>query len=194
MNNSLLILRAASYAAERHKNQKRKGATATPYINHPLKVAEILSVNGESENADLLIAALLHDVLEDTVHSIEEMIEVKAEIREHFGLGVLSIVEEVTDDKSLPKQTRKLLQIEHAPHLSDNAKKLKLADKITNLTDILNDPPADWPQERKCEYFLWAEKVVEGLCGANSELEIKANRLISAGKQSFLAIIHTDKL
>lgn len=84
MNNSLLILRAASYAAERHKNQKRKGATATPYINHPLKVAEILSVNGESENADLLIAALLHDVLEDTVHSIEEMIEVKAEIRGNY--------------------------------------------------------------------------------------------------------------
>lgn len=179
------ILSAASYAAERHKSQKRKGATASPYINHPLKVAEILSVNGESENTELLLAALLHDVLEDTVHSANEMIEVKSYIRENFGVEVLSIVEEVTDDKSLPKQTRKLMQIEHAPHLSENAKKLKLADKITNLSDILNDPPADWPQERKYEYFLWAEKVVQGLKGVNSNLETMAARLIKKGKVVF---------
>lgn len=185
MKSNSQILKAASYAAERHKSQKRKGATASPYINHPLKVAEILSVNGESENTELLLAALLHDVLEDTVHSANEMIEVKTYIQESFGIEVLSIVEEVTDDKALPKQTRKKLQIEHSPHLSPNAKKLKLADKITNLSDILNDPPADWPQERKYEYFLWAEKVINGLKGVNIELETMAERLIKKGKVVF---------
>lgn len=182
MTSNTKILKAASYAAERHKSQKRKGATASPYINQPLKVAEILSVNGESENTELLLAALLHDVLEDTVHSANEMIEVKNYIKTNYGEKVLSIVEEVTDDKALPKQTRKQLQIEHSPHLSPNAKKLKLADKITNLTDILNDPPAVWPQERKYEYFLWAEKVIKGLKGVNVELEEMAERLINKGK------------
>ncbi|HQP03990.1 MAG TPA: HD domain-containing protein [Bacteroidales bacterium] len=185
MSNSQLLLKAASFAAARHQNQKRKGASAKPYINHPIKVAEILASNGEADNTNLLIAALLHDVLEDTVKTPDEMIEVKSVIHDYFGANVLSIVEEVTDDKSLPKQMRKQMQIEHAPHLSVNAKKLKLADKNNNLTDILHDPPTDWPMERKYEYFVWAEKVLNGLSGINPTMEGMAKELVIKGKHCY---------
>jgi GTP diphosphokinase / guanosine-3',5'-bis(diphosphate) 3'-diphosphatase len=91
-------------------------------------------------------------------------------LTELFGEKVCSIVMEVTDDKSLPKHERKLLQIEHSPHLSPEAKQVKLADKISNVSDILNNPP-DWTEERKREYIVWAKKVVAGLRGVNTDLD-----------------------
>lgn len=157
-----LILRAAAFAAERHRDQRRKGSAAAPYINHPLGLANLLAECGV-EDPTVLAAALLHDTVEDTETTPEELAE-------SFGAEVAAIVVEVTDDKALPKADRKRMQIEHAAHLSDQAKLVKLADKICNLRDLSQSPP-DWPLERKREYFDWAKAVVEQLRGTNARLE-----------------------
>jgi guanosine-3',5'-bis(diphosphate) 3'-pyrophosphohydrolase len=157
------ILNAAHYAAKKHAGQKRKD-DVTPYINHPLEVAELLANAGRVTDEDVLVAALLHDVVEDTPTAPEEIASI-------FGPAVSGYVEELTDDKSLPKEERKRLQIEHAPSLSKGAKQLKLADKISNMRDLTNAPPKDWSYDRKVEYFEWTKRVFEGLRGANKELE-----------------------
>jgi guanosine-3',5'-bis(diphosphate) 3'-pyrophosphohydrolase len=159
-----LILRAISFAAEKHKNQRRKDADATPYINHPIGLANVLKHEGKVDDVVVLAAAILHDIIEDTETTADEL-------RAIFGEEVTSIVLEVTDDKSLPKAERKRLQIEHAAHASPKAKLVKLADKICNLRDIATSPPADWSDDRKKEYFDWAKRVVEGCRGANGALE-----------------------
>jgi len=157
-----LILRAAAFAAERHRDQRRKGSAAAPYINHPLALANLLA-ECRFKDATVLAAALLHDTVEDTETTPEELVQT-------FGSEVAAIVVEVTDDKSLPKAERKRMQIEHAAHLSDQAKLVKLADNICNLRDLSQSPP-DWPLERKREYFDWAKAVVEQLRGTNARLE-----------------------
>lgn len=161
-NSTALILAAARFSAERHRNQRRKDADATPYINHPLSVAALLAEHGIADS-EILAAALLHDTVEDTDTSFEEL-EVT------FGARVTAIVAEVTDDKALPKSERKRLQIEHAPHKSPDARLVKIADKTSNLTDIVNSAPG-WPLERKQEYFDWAKSVVDPMRGINAELE-----------------------
>lgn len=118
-----LILRAASFAAHKHRNQRRKGADASPYINHPLSLARVLAEEGGVSDAATLCAALLHDTIKDTDSTA-------AELRREFGDEVCALVEEVTDDKALPKAERKHKQVEHAAHISDKAKLVKLADKI----------------------------------------------------------------
>lgn len=168
------ILEAAQFAARRHHGQSRKGALSEPYIVHPLEVAHLLMNVGGVDDHDVLIAALLHDTVEDTETTADEITEL-------FGSRVASIVLEVTDDKSLPKQTRKELQVEHAPHISDEAKQLKMCDKISNIRDILNNPP-DWPYERKIEYVEWGERVFEGLRGVNRELERHFDELVAEAK------------
>jgi guanosine-3',5'-bis(diphosphate) 3'-pyrophosphohydrolase len=157
------ILRAATFAAERHRDQRRKGRDASPYINHPLALAHLLAERGESDPT-LLMAALLHDTVEDTATTFEDL-------ERAFGREVADIVREVTDDKTLPKAERKRLQIEHAAHLSRGAMLVKLADKICNLEDILVSPPADWTVERKREYFDWAKAVVDPMRGVHPALE-----------------------
>lgn len=161
---TVTIVRAAQFAAEKHKNQRRKDAAASPYINHPLALASVLAVEGGIENPDVICAALLHDTIEDTDTSAEELAAV-------FGDKVTSIVLEVTDDKSLDKAARKEEQVRHAPLISHEAKLVKLADKICNLRDILASPPADWPAERKKAYFDWAARVVAGFRGIHPGLE-----------------------
>jgi guanosine-3',5'-bis(diphosphate) 3'-pyrophosphohydrolase len=158
------ILRAVKFSADQHRYQRRKGADATPYINHPIEVAETLCRVGSVDDVDILIAAILHDTIEDT-GATGEQIEVM------FGARVRGFVEEVTDDKSLPKKERKQKQVEHAPHLSDGAKQIKLCDKSSNIKEIMNDPPADWSLTRKLEYLDWGERVVAGLRGVNKNLE-----------------------
>ena len=158
------FIRAVAFAAEKHRDQRRKDADASPYINHPIALANVLANEGDIANEDVLIAALLHDTIEDTQTSEEEL-------KKEFGSKIASIVIEVTDDKSLPKAERKLQQIEHASHSSIEAKLVKLADKICNLRDMLCSPPKDWPLERRQEYFAWAMAVVAGLRGTNSKLE-----------------------
>lgn len=178
MNNLAKLIEAASFAAKKHRYQKRKGDNHEPYINHPLEVANLLANVGKVEDYDVLIAAVLHDTIEDTQTS-------PAELTERFGESVCRMVLEVTDDKSLPKQERKLKQIEHAPHLSDGAKQLKLCDKISNITDVTDNPPAGWSQERKLEYVNWGEKVVTGLRGVNENLENYFDETVKRARAKF---------
>jgi GTP diphosphokinase / guanosine-3',5'-bis(diphosphate) 3'-diphosphatase len=159
-----LILEAAAFAADKHRTQRRKDKSASPYINHPIALAALLANDGAVSDARVLAAALLHDTIEDTETTADEL-------ERSFGAAVRDIVLEVTDDKSLPKAARKQRQVEHAPHISHEAKLVKLADKICNLRDVLASPPADWPPSRKREYFDWANDVVSGLRGTNAPLE-----------------------
>jgi len=165
------LLYAARYAAEKHAGQTRKGPSQIPYINHPLRVAELIATVGGIDDTDILAAALLHDVVEDC--------GVKAdEIKELFGEKIAGYVSEVSDDRSLPKARRKELQIEHAPHLSAGAQTIKLADKISNITEVIADPGIGWDVQRRREYVAWGEKVVAGLRGVNKDLEENFDRLI----------------
>ncbi|MGF6809553.1 guanosine-3',5'-bis(diphosphate) 3'-pyrophosphohydrolase [Paraburkholderia sp. Clong3] len=159
-----IVINAIAFAADKHRNQRRKDADASPYINHPIALADVLANEGDIEDEDVLVAAILHDTIEDTETTLSELAE-------QFGHTVAGIVLEVTDDKSLPKGERKRLQVEHASHISGQAKLVKLADKICNLRDISGSPPADWTAERKREYFDWAKAVVDGLRGVSPTLE-----------------------
>lgn len=166
---------ALAFAAEKHKNQRRKDAQITPYINHPIDLVNVLVNEGGVVSWDVLCAALLHDVIEDTDTAEEELLA-------HFGKKVTSIVKELTDDKSLAKDVRKRLQIETAPFASHEAKLIKLADKICNLRDVLINPPAGWDLARKQEYFAWSAAVVLGIRGTNSKMEKAFDALIEQGQ------------
>jgi guanosine-3',5'-bis(diphosphate) 3'-pyrophosphohydrolase len=159
-----VLIQAMAFAAEKHRNQRRKDAEASPYVNHPIALANVLANEGDVQDVTVLCAALLHDTIEDTETTADEL-------RALFGEQVASVVLEVTDDKSLEKSVRKQKQIEHAPHISQEAQLVKLADKISNLRDILASPPADWSAERKQAYFDWAAAVVAGLRGVHPGLE-----------------------
>ena len=159
-----LLLRAAVFAAEKHTGQRRKDADRSPYINHPLQVAAVLVVEAGIEEGPVLAAALLHDTVEDTEATL-------ADLEAAFGPEIAGIVAEVTDDKSLPKQRRKDLQVIHAPHLAREAKLVKIADKICNVRDIAGKPPANWSHVRRVEYLDWTESVVAGCRGVNERLE-----------------------
>jgi guanosine-3',5'-bis(diphosphate) 3'-pyrophosphohydrolase len=172
-----LILRAVRFAAEKHNDQRRKDSRSSPYINHPIQVAETLWTIGGVRDVTLLIASILHDTIEDTDTSPDE-------IKTEFGEDVLALVLEVTDDKSLPNQVRKQRQIESAPHKTQNAKLLKLADKICNVRDLIYSPPRGWSLGRQREYLLWSERVVAGLRGANARLESYYDDLLASGKRS----------
>lgn len=165
------IVKAAQFASEKHKSQRRKDAEASRYINHPLALANVLASEGGIDNSDVICAALLHDTIEDTNTTADELTT-------HFGPKVTSIVLEVTDDKSLDKAVRKEEQVRHAPHISAEAKLVKLADKICNLRDILASPPADWSADRKRAYFDWAARVVNGLRGVHPALERTFDELL----------------
>jgi GTP diphosphokinase / guanosine-3',5'-bis(diphosphate) 3'-diphosphatase len=158
------ILNAAVTAARWHAKQRRKGSAGIPYINHLLEVARLVDQATGGEDADLVIAALLHDAIEDQGIS-------RAHISEQFGEEVATLVEEVSDDKSLPQDVRKRLQVERAEKKSPRAKILKLADKISNVTDIGKDPPPDWSVKRQRDYVRWGRDVFAGLRGASPELE-----------------------
>ena len=158
------LIGALSFAADKHRNQRRKDKDASPYINHPIALARILSVEGSVDDGVVLCAAVLHDTIEDTETRYEELAG-------QFGREIADVVLEVTDDKDLPKAERKQLQIEHAPHLSRAAKLVKLADKIANVRDVADHPPSEWPIERRREYFDWAKRVVDGLRGTHERLE-----------------------
>jgi guanosine-3',5'-bis(diphosphate) 3'-pyrophosphohydrolase len=150
------ILKAAAFAAHKHRDQRRKDEAASPYINHPIALANILANEGGITDATVIVAALLHDTVEDTETT-------PAELQNLFGEQVAQVVMEVTDDKSLPKAQRKRLQIEHAGNISARARLVKMADKISNLRDIAASAPKDWTLVRRREYFDWAKQVVDGL-------------------------------
>ncbi|MFP4619956.1 MAG: HD domain-containing protein [Bacteroidales bacterium] len=164
------VIRAIEFAADRHSGQTRKGNTNSPYINHPIKVVSLL-LRFHENDSDLLSAAALHDIIEDTAKGEEEIQKLKRILEENFGNSVLKIVQEVSDNKQLPFQERKQKQIEDAPYLSNAAKKIKIADKICNLTDLKEDPPVHWSKDRKNDYIKWAKKVIQGAGGVNKEME-----------------------
>lgn len=172
-----LILSALAFAAHKHRDQRRKDLNASPYINHPITLANILCNEGGISDENVLCAALLHDTVEDTETSPEELTEV-------FGKTISDLVMELTDDRALPKSERKRLQIEHAAHASDQAKLVKLADKISNLRDIANSPPAGWDIARKQEYFDWSKNVIRGVRGVHAQLESVFDEAYSKGYPS----------
>jgi (p)ppGpp synthase/HD superfamily hydrolase len=163
------ILAAAHFAAQHHSAQKRKGLAAEPYINHLIEVAELVAASGDPVDTNLVMAAFLHDTVEDTGVTRDELERL-------FGDDVAGLVMEVTDDKTLPQQKRKALQVQGAPKKSPRAQTLKLADKISNLRSILSSPPPDWSTQRKQEYFKWAYDVIAGLATPNPRLKEEFDR------------------
>ena len=170
------VLRAALFAARKHRSGKRKDADESPYINHPLAVAAVLAEHGV-EDPVTLQAALLHDTLEDTETT-------PAELEREFGFAVARVVLEVTDDKALEKRERKRLQIEKSAGLSERAKLVKLGDKICNAHDVAWSPPKDWPPSRRVEYLDWTERVVQGCRGTNPALEERYDRVLAEARGS----------
>jgi guanosine-3',5'-bis(diphosphate) 3'-pyrophosphohydrolase len=164
MSDTTAVLRAASFAAAKHRQQRRKDPDASPYINHPLAVAELLATVGSVTDVALLQAALLHDTIEDTLTTAEEL-------EQEFGRDVRILVEEVTDDKNLPRSERKRLQIVHAPKISLRAQQLKIADHTCNIRDVGGAAPVSWSMERRQGYLDWSLRVIDGCRGANEALE-----------------------
>jgi len=165
-NGLMRVAQAYHFAAAQHVDQRRKGSTAEPYMNHLTEVGELVAEACQGEDASLIIAAVLHDSVEDTTTT-------PAELASLFGADVATLVAEVTDDKSLPKQMRKDLQVEHAAHASQRAKMIKMADKISNLRSLAKSPPADWNAARIREYGEWAARVVAGCRDAHAGLASK---------------------
>lgn len=159
-----LLLKALAFSAHKHKDQRRKDVESSPYINHPISLASILCNEGHITDIDVICAALLHDTVEDTDTTAEVL-------EQEFGAVIGNIVMEVTDDKTLDKLARKQGQIDHAAHISDQAKLVKLADKISNLRDLAGNPPSDWSVEQRQEYFYWAQAVIDQLRGVHGPLE-----------------------
>jgi guanosine-3',5'-bis(diphosphate) 3'-pyrophosphohydrolase len=173
--NTGLLLDALRFSADKHRDQRRKDSRKTPYINHPIEVTQLLWEVGGVRDIRVLLAAILHDTLEDTDTQPEE-------ISVRFGEQVLSLVLEVTDDKELTKGERKRLQIETAPDKSYGAKLIKLADKASNIRNLVTMPPSNWSLQRRQEYLLWTEQVVAGLRGANAALEEYYDHELASGK------------
>jgi len=174
------LLTALQFSASKHRHQRRKDLAASPYINHPIEVANILWQVGGVRDQEAIEAAILHDTIEDTDTGAEEILEL-------FGAGVLSLVSEMTDDKSLPKVARKQNQVDGAPGLSGLAKQIKLADKICNVHAIAHTPPENWTKERKLEYLQWANDVVDGLRGVNGELEKYFDKTLAEARKKILS-------
>jgi len=164
------ILETAHYAAIKHKNQRRKNKEKDPYINHPLEVAKLIQTVGKCNDENILKAALLHDVVEDTDVSIEE-------IQQEFGPVVASIVKEVTNDQSLKKWDKKLKQMEKANKISQSAQIVKLADKLSNLSSLVYEQPVHWGPTMILGYFIWSYKVINKMKHANKYLATELDKL-----------------
>jgi guanosine-3',5'-bis(diphosphate) 3'-pyrophosphohydrolase len=169
-----LFLEAIHFAAEKHRDQRRKGQEASPYINHTIEVAHLLLTVGGVSDPTTLTAAILHDTIEDTDTAPEEL-------EERFGKEIRQLVEEVTDDKELPWEERKRLQVQHTPDASHRAKLIKLADKISNVRDVTHAPPRGWSHERRRWYLEWTAEVIAGCRGTNPALEMTYEHVLREG-------------
>lgn len=169
------VIDAIAFAAHAHRHQRRKDSALTPYINHPVALVHVLAVEAGIDDADVLCAAALHDVLEDCCggpdHGEPTLAEGRIQLRQRFGAAVLALVDAVTDDKTLPKAQRKRLQVQHAAHAPHGARLVKLADKTCNLRDLSAMPPAGWDAQRRRDYFDWAASVVAPMRGTHTALE-----------------------
>ncbi|MEY4616492.1 MAG: hypothetical protein RJB66_1452 [Pseudomonadota bacterium] len=177
MNALSLTMKALDFAARKHRDQRRKDHHSSPYINHPIALAQILVNEANIDDEVVIAAAILHDTIEDTDTSPEE-------IEVHFGAHIRSIVEEVTDDMTLPKMERRALQVEHAAHLSKEAALVKLADKIANLRDVRHSPPLRWTPDRKQEYREWAQRVIENIINPHPKLLVLFSAEISSSSNT----------
>lgn len=166
------ICASIEFAAEKHRFQTRKNKEKTPYISHPIGVAYNLMKIGDVRESPVIIGALLHDTVEDTQTTFEE-------IEQKFGTDVANLVKEVTDDKSLSKEARKRLQVINAAYKSKSAAQIKLADKLFNLTDLLNNPPNEWSQSRIDHYYEWAQSVIDRLPKSNDKLYEAVEKVIN---------------
>jgi guanosine-3',5'-bis(diphosphate) 3'-pyrophosphohydrolase len=175
MSDVARLLQALHFSAERHRHQRRKDDRASPYINHPIEVAAVLATVGGVADLTTLTAAILHDTIEDTQTTPDEL-------ERHFGREVRRLVEEMTDDKRLPRAERKRRQVAHARGASHRAKLIKLGDKICNVRDITHAPPAGWSPEQRREYLDWTEQVVAGCRGANAALEQRFDAVLAEGR------------
>ena len=165
------LVDATYFAALKHTNQRRKNAANDPYINHPIHVVDLLCKAG-IEDVDILCAGVLHDTVEDTNATLEEI-----ELR--FGARVAQMVADVTDDKSLPKQVRKQKQIEHVLVASEGAKLVKLADKYSHLSDLMSNPPSAWSPDEIQGYAYWCLAVVKQIRGLNAWFDYKFDQLFA---------------
>jgi guanosine-3',5'-bis(diphosphate) 3'-pyrophosphohydrolase len=172
-----LVLAALRFAAGKHRNQRRKGEDGSPYLHHCVEVADTLAAVGGVSDPEVLAAAVLHDTLEDTDTT-------PAELERHFGGRVRRMVEEVSDDRSLPRDRRRALQVERAPGLSRAARLIKLADKICNVTDVARTPPVGWSVERCREYVEWTARVIDGLRGASPALEERYDQRLGEAREA----------
>ena len=177
MNDTVLITRALRFAAERHSSQRRKGQAKEPYVNHLAEVSELVADATEGKDVNLIAAALLHDTIEDTETSSDELVAT-------FNNDIAQLVADVTDDKSLPKQDRKHLQVVNSRAQNMRVKLLKLADKTSNLRSLANSPPENWNTERKQAYIDWAIKVAAGLKGVNPWLEERFDEALRRAQQA----------
>ncbi len=169
-----VVMRAALFAADRHKAQRRRGAAREPYINHLLEVAALLATATEGRDPDLVVAGLLHDLIEDQGVGADD-------IARQFGVGVAALVLEVTSDKTLPDDERNRVQILHAAHKSPRARMLRIADLTSNLRALRQSPPADWSVERQGEYFRWAHEVVARSRGLSPQLDTAFDEAYNTG-------------
>ena len=176
MHDIVRITQALDFAARKHVHHRRKGLAAEPYINHLAEVALLLAEATDGKDTDLVIAGLLHDCIEDQGVTSGELAEL-------FGADVAGLVVEVTDDKTLEKTERKRLQIAHAPHISQRAKLLKIADKTSNLHSMKSSPPKHWDEQRRRDYFEWALAVVAGCRGVSAFLEANFDAAYRSGKE-----------
>ena len=172
--NEILVLKAAQFAALKHRDQLRKGSDQLPYVVHLISTALLIAEVGGVNDPEVLAAALLHDTIEDTETTADDLTAA-------FGQKVCRLVEEVSDDKSLEKAVRKRLQIEHAPELSPGAVLIKLADKISNVMDLTNSPPVNWDLEQRKEYIDWAEEVINNCPKVNGALEKRFAEVVELG-------------
>ena len=177
MNDTVLITRALHFAAERHSNHRRKGQAQEPYVNHLAEVSELVADATEGKDVNLIAAALLHDTIEDTETSSDELVAT-------FNNDIAQLLADVTDDKSLPKQDRKYLQVVNSRAQNMRVKLLKLADKTSNLRSLANSPPENWNTEQKQAYIDWAIKVAAGLKGVNPWLEGRFDEALRRAQQT----------
>lgn len=166
------LISVVAYAASKHTTQRRKNVAKTPFIEHPIRVAEQLVTIGNVQDYEILAAALLHDTVEDTDATLEE-------IEQMFGVSIARYVQEVTDDKSLPCAERKRLQIAHASLLTPGAKLIKLSDKLHNMGSLLDEIPVGWTVLRVQGYMVWGRAVVNAMRGTNAALESAIDRVLS---------------
>ena len=166
------ILDASLFAAEKHQNQTKNNEKKTPYIIHPIEVADIVMRVGHVYKQDVLVAALLHDVIEDTGASFED-------IAKRYGIVASSYVKEMTEKKELSLKERKKAQIIGAFHQTPDVAVIKFSDKLSNLNTLLKNPPSTWSRDKVDQYFLWAQSVIENLPESNQLLKKAVKQVIT---------------